>query len=76
MGINVSVQCNGGFLPDSLLLTQAPIFVWFDGTIIDISTILLIMYYTISCFVMLGCSAWRLIQVYSITVGFSPTLYC
>ena len=24
---------NGGFLLDILLLTQAPIFVWFDGTI-------------------------------------------
>ena len=31
---NVIVQYNGGFLPDILLLTQAPIFVWFDGTII------------------------------------------
>ena len=27
----VSVQYNGGFLPDILLLTQAPIFVCFDG---------------------------------------------
>ena len=34
MAINVFVQYNGGFLPDILLLTQAPIFVWFDGTII------------------------------------------
>ena len=34
MLINVIVQYNGGFLPDLLLLTQAPIFVWFDGTII------------------------------------------
>ena len=33
-----------GFLPDILLFTQALIFVWFDGTIIDIiSTILLTM---------------------------------
>ena len=31
---NVFVQYNGGFLPDILLLTQAPIFVWFDGTVI------------------------------------------
>ena len=34
MAINVIVQYNGGFLPDILLLTQAPTFVWFDGTII------------------------------------------
>ena len=34
MAINVSVQHNGGFLSDILLLTQAPIFVWFDGTVI------------------------------------------
>ena len=34
MVINVIVQYNGGFLPNILLLTQAPIFVWFDGTII------------------------------------------
>ena len=34
MAINVIVQCNGRFLPDILLLTQAPIFVWFDGAII------------------------------------------
>ena len=27
------VQYNGGFLLDILLLTQAPIFVWFGGTI-------------------------------------------
>ena len=31
---NVSVQYNGGFLPDILPLTQALIFLWFDGTII------------------------------------------
>ena len=34
MAINVIVQYNGGFLPDILLLTQAPIVVWFDGIII------------------------------------------
>ena len=33
-----------GFLPYILLFTQAPILVWFDSTIIDISTILLTMY--------------------------------
>ena len=34
MVIDVSIQYNGGFLPDILLLTQAPIFIWLDGTII------------------------------------------
>ena len=34
MAMNVSVSYNGGPLPDILLLTQAPIFVWFDGNII------------------------------------------
>ena len=34
MAINPSVQDNGEFLPDILLLTQAPIVVWFDGTIV------------------------------------------
>ena len=57
MVINVIVPYNGGFLPDILLLTQVPIFVWFDGTIIDTRTILLIMYYSALCFVMLGGSA-------------------
>ena len=46
MVINVIVQHNGGFLPDILLLTQAPIFVWFDGNIILLLTFLL--YTTVS----------------------------
>ena len=33
--------------PYILLFTQAPILVWFDGTNIDISTILLTMYYRV-----------------------------
>ena len=45
MAINDIVQYTSGFLPYILLLTQAPILVWFDGTIIDISIILLSMYY-------------------------------
>ena len=28
------VQYDSGFIPDILLLTQAPILAWFDGTII------------------------------------------
>ena len=34
MAINGIVQYTSGFLPDILLFTQAPILVWFDGTII------------------------------------------
>ena len=48
MAINVFVQYNGGFLPAILLLTQAPIFVWFDGTII-------VYYYNVSCYVWWTC---------------------
>ena len=51
------------FSPTSYLLftTQAPILVWFDGTIIDIiSDIFLTMYYSVYA-VMIGGSAWGLI---------------
>ena len=37
MPINNIVQYTSGFLPYILLFTQAPILVWFDCTIIDIS---------------------------------------
>ena len=40
MAINDIVQYVSGFIPYILLFTQAPILVWLDGTIIDISTIL------------------------------------
>ena len=43
VAINRIVQYTSGFLPYILLFTQAPIIVWFDGTIIDISTILVTM---------------------------------
>ena len=46
MAINDIVQYTSGFLPYILLFTQAPIFVWLDGTIIDMSTILVTMYYS------------------------------
>ena len=62
MVINVIVQYNGGFLPDILLLTQAPVFVRFDGPIIvHYYHTLLTMYLSVFCFVILGGSAWRLI---------------
>ena len=77
MAINIIVQYNGGFVSDILLLIQAPIFVY--GSMVLLSyliTTLLTMYYIVFCFVMLGGSTWRLIKVYNITMGFSPTLYC
>ena len=45
LSLNTYTVYTSGFLPYILLLTQAPILVWFDGTIIDISTILVTMYY-------------------------------
>ena len=41
MAINGIVQYTSGYLPYILLFAQAPILVWFYGTIIDIRTILL-----------------------------------
>ena len=51
MAINVIVQYNGGFLPDILLLTQAPIVVWFDGIIIVYSYYLFnyVLHYLMFC---------------------------
>ena len=31
MVINLNKQCNGGFLPDIFMLTQAPVVAWLDG---------------------------------------------
>ena len=56
---NVVVQYNGGFLPDILLLIQAPIFVWFDGT--TITTLLTMYYNSVLCFDLFGVPAWRFI---------------
>ena len=73
MAINGIVQYTCGFLPDILLFTQAPILVWFDGTIIDISTILL------QCTtVFMFCYDWWLCMVINISVqyngGFLPDI--
>ena len=77
MAISVIVQNNDGFSPDILLLTQAPIFVWFDGTsIVYIITTLLTMYYIVFSF---GYVWWLCMAINvsdSITVDFSPTLFC
>ena len=62
MAINVSVQYNGGFISDILMLTQAPIFVYGSMALLSyIITTRLTMYYIVFCFVMLDGSAWRLI---------------
>ena len=46
MVINDTVQYTSVSPPPYILLfTQAPILVWLDGTIIDLSTILVTMYY-------------------------------
>ena len=45
MAINGIVQNTSGFLPDILLFNQAPILVWFDGTIIDIITTVFVLCY-------------------------------
>ena len=62
-----------GFLTVILLFTQAPILVWFDGTIIDINTILL----QCTTVVMLGYD-WWLGMVINISVqyndGFLPDI--
>ena len=63
MAIDVTVQYNGGFLSDILLLTQAHTFVYGSMALLSyiITTTLLTMYYIVFCFVMFGGSAWRLI---------------
>ena len=69
----VQYTINSGFLPYILLFTQAPVLVWFDGTIIDISTILL----QCTTVVMLGYD-WWLCMVINISVqyngGFLPDI--
>ena len=67
MAINGIVQYTSGFLPYILLFTQAHILVWFDGTIIDISTILLQRTTTV---VMLGYD-WWLCMVINISVQYN-----
>ena len=78
MAISVIVQYNDGFPPDILLLTQAPFFVWFDGTSIVpyIITTLFTMYYIVFSF---GYVWWLCMAINvgdSTTVDFPPTLYC
>ena len=57
MAINGIVQYTGEFLPDILMFTQAPILVWFDGTLIVLSyyplNYVLIVSYVLVCLVAL-----------------------
>ena len=79
MAINGIVQYTtvlySGFLPYILLFTQALIIVWFDGTIIDISTILL---QCTTTGVMLGYDWWLCMVINIISVqhngGFLPDI--
>ena len=52
---NLNKQYNGGFLPDILMLTQAPIVVWLD-------CIIIVYYYylckIVYCFVFCFCCVW------------------
>ena len=67
MVINGIVQYTSGFLPYILLFTQAPILVWFDGTIIDISTIL----FQCTTVGMLGYDWWLCMVIDIISVQYS-----
>ena len=60
MAINGIVQYTSGFLPYILLFTKAPILVWFDGTIIDITSTILLQCTTV---VMLGYDWWLCIVI-------------
>ena len=70
--INVFVQYNNGvgFLLVILLLTQAPTFVWFDGTIIGY------YYYTLNYVLqcLLFCYAWWLCMAINVTVQYNGGL--
>ena len=67
MAIKVIVQYNGGFLPDILLLTQALIFVWFDGTIIVYYNYYPLNY-VLQC--LLFCYVWWLCMAINISVRY------
>ena len=75
MTINDIVPYTSGFLPYILLFTQAPILVWFDGAIIDISLYYPLNYVLLYTVVMLGYD-WWLCMVTNMSVqyngGFLP----
>ena len=53
--INLNEQYNGGFLPEILMLTHAPIVVWLDDIIIVPGILLLYLfnYYVLDCLLVL-----------------------
>ena len=72
MAINVTVQYNGGFLPDILLLTQhKPLFLYGSMTLLSyIITTILTMYYSVFCYVWWLCIAINICVQYN--GGFLP----
>ena len=76
MTINGIVQYTSGSLPYILLFTQAPILVWFDGTIIDIISIILLQ--STTTVVMLSYDWWMYMVINIISVqhngGFLPDM--
>ena len=71
--INVFVQYNGGFLPYILLLTQAPVFVWFDGPINYALRCLLICHASWLCMVInisVQCNIGLLPDIILLTQGY------
>ena len=71
MAINVFVQYNGGLLPDILLLTQAPISVWFDDTFIVYYHYPLS--YVLHC--LLFCFVWWLCMAINTSVQYNGGLF-
>ena len=75
MAINEIVQYTVGFLPDILLFTQAPILVWFDGSII-VHCYYPLNYILQQC--LMFCYVWGLCMVVNISVqyngGFLPDI--
>ena len=100
MVINISVQYNGGFLPDIMLLTQgyyqvthhytvdprllplgnhhvvACIYILLCDSILLLPCVM--VYYIVSVLFLLffWCPCMAINVVYSVTVDFSPTMYC
>ena len=85
-----SVHYNGGILPDIILLTHGYYhretrLTMYSGFVFTAYYVTTVYYYyhmlddvhynIISVLFLSGVPAWLLMQVYSITVGFSPTLY-
>ena len=77
MAINGIVQYTSGFFHNILLFTQAPILVWFVGTVIDIIKLYYPLNYVLHTAFMF-CYDWWLCMVININVqhngGFLPDI--